>query len=142
MGESFAINDSGQLSSYGKTLWTDRNYQISILPTFLDGLSIGTMPYELQQGTSLVIGIDQGSTVYLAIHSSSNSNNLTNWLQRNDWSEIEDQEILYNGENGSEALNSIWFKELLAAQELNITFMPEPLTIAVFFKPGKENFKY
>ena len=100
------------------------------------------MPYELQQGTSLVIGIDQGSTVYLAIHSSSNSNNLTNWLQRNDWSEIEDQEILYNGENGSEALNSIWFKELLAAQELNITFMPEPLTIAVFFKPGKENFKY
>ena len=108
----------------------------------MDGLSIGTMPYVLQHGTNVVIDIDQGSTVYLAIHSTSNSNNLTNWLQRNDWSEIEDQEILYDGQNGSEALNSIWFKELLAAQELNITFMPEPLTVAAFFKPGKDNFKY
>ena len=108
----------------------------------MDGLSIGTMPYVLQHGTNVVIDIDQGSTVYLAIHSTSNSNNLTNWLQRHEWSEIVDQEILYHGENGSEALNSIWFKEVLAVQELNITFMPEPLTVAAFFKPGKDNFKY
>ena len=100
------------------------------------------MPYVLQHGMNLVIDIDQGSTVYLAIHSTSNSDNLTNCLQGNYWSEIEDQEILYNGENGSETLNSIWFKEVLAVQELNITFMPEPITIAVFFKPGKENSKY
>ena len=51
---------------------------------------------------SYLSNIDQDSTVYLAIHSTSNSDNLTNWLQGNDWSEIVDQEILYNGENGSE----------------------------------------
>ena len=139
LGESFTITDSGLISSSGTTLWIDKNYQTSSLPSFLDGLVIGTLSYELQPGIDLGIDIDQPSTVYLAIHSTSNSDNLTSWLQMNDWSQLQEQEIIYNGENGTEVLNSIWFKELLTSQNLNITFTSEPLTIAVFLKPGKDN---
>ena len=102
---------------------------------------IGTLSYELQPGIDLDIDIDQASTVYLAIHSTSNSDNLTTWLQMNEWSQLQEQEIIYDGENGTENLNSIWFKELLTSQNLNITFMSEPLTIAVLLKPGKPDSK-
>ena len=141
LDESFTISDSGLISSPGTTLWFDKDYETSSLPSFLDGLVIGTLSYELQPGIDLDIDIDQASTVYLAIHSTSNSDNLTTWLQMNEWSQLQEQKIIYDGENGTENLNSIWFKELLTSQNLNITFMSEPLTIAVFFKPGKPDSK-
>ena len=78
LDESFTISDSGLISSPGTTLWIDKDYQTSNLPSFLDGLVIGTLSYELQPGIDLGIDIDQASTVYLAIHSTSNSDNLTN----------------------------------------------------------------
>ena len=108
------------------------------LPPALDGLIVGLLPYEIQPYTNLVIDIDQGSTVYLAIHPKSNSDNLTDLLQTNKWSQIDGTEIVYKGENGPEVLDLIWFNELLTTQDLNFTGVSQALTIAIFIKPGKE----
>ena len=97
------------------------------------------MPYEILEDTKLRINIDKVSTIYLAIHSSSISDNQTIWLQSNDWTNIHDKEIVFDGENGTEYLTQIWFKEYLETQDLNITATPEPLIIAVFIKPGTKH---
>ena len=108
------------------------------LPQILDGLIVGSLPYEIQPDTNLVINIDQGSTVYVAIHPESNSDNLTDLLQMNNWYQIDGKDVIYNGENGSEALDQIWFNELLTTQDMNIIGMSRPITIAIFIKPGTE----
>ena len=97
------------------------------------------MPYEILEDTKLRINIDKVSTIYLAIHSSSISDNQTIWLQSNDWTNIHDKEIVFDGENGTEYLTQIWFKEYLETQDLNITATPEPSIIAVFIKPGTKH---
>ena len=94
------------------------------------------MPYEIPEDTKVRINIDKVLTIYLAIHSSSISDNQTIWLQTNDWTIINDKEIVFNGENGTEYLTQIWFKEFLDKQDLNITVESEPLIVAVFIKPG------
>ena len=94
------------------------------------------MPYEVLEDTNVRMNIDKVSTIYLAIHSSSISDNLTIWLQTNDWSNIHGKEIEFSGENETEYLTQIWFKEYLETQDLNITSESEPLTVAVFIKPG------
>ena len=99
------------------------------------------MPYEIPEDTKVTINIDKVSTIYLAIHSSSISDNQTIWLQTNDWTNIHDKEIIFNGENGTEYLTQIWFKEYLETQDLNITAESEPLIVAVFMKPGTKYYK-
>ena len=94
------------------------------------------MPYEIPEDTKVRINIDKVLTIYLAIHSSSISDNQTIWLQTNDWTIINDKEIVFNGENGTEYLTQIWFKEYLESQDLNITAEPEPLIVAFFIKSG------
>lgn len=94
------------------------------------------MPYEVLEDTNVRMNIDKVSTIYLAIHSSSISDNLTIWLQTNDWTNIHGKEIEFSGENGTEYLTQIWFKEYLETQSLNITAESEPLIVAVFMKPG------
>ena len=94
------------------------------------------MPYEIPEDTKVRINIDKVSTIYLAIHSSSISDNQTIWLQTNDWTIIHDKEIVFNGENGTEYLTQIWFKEYLERQYLNITAESEALIVAVFIKLG------
>ena len=138
-GSSHTVFDSGMLSSVGTPLWTNKNYKILRLPQILDGLIVGSLPYEIQPDTNLVINIDQGSTVYLAIHPKSNSDNLIHLLQTNNWSLLDGKDVIYHGQNGSEVLDQIWFNELLTAQNMNITGVSKALTIAIFIKPGKEH---
>ena len=97
------------------------------------------MPYEILEDTKLRINIDKVSTIYLAIHSRSISDNLTIWLQTNDWTIEKDKEIVFSGENGTEYLTQLWFKEYLETQDLNITFESENIIVAVFIKPGMKN---
>ena len=94
------------------------------------------MPYEILEDTNIRMNIDEVSTIYLAIHSSSTSNNLSIWLQTNDWTYINDKTIAFRGENGTEYLTQIWFKEYLETQDLDITAEPEPLNVAVFIETG------
>ena len=117
-------------------MWKDKGYTISSLPSILEESKLATMPYEILEDTNVRINIDKVSTIYLAIHSSSISDNLTIWLQTNDWTNIHNKKIAFNGENGTEYLTQIWFKEFLDKQDLNITVESEPLIVAVFIKPG------
>ena len=136
LGQPIKIVDSGVSASVGTKLWNDKNYKISSLPSILEGLTIALLPYEIESDTNVVIDIDQASTIYLAIHADSNSENTTDWLENNNWKKLEDRAVIYNGENGSEALEQIWFNEYLETTNLNTTFSSEPLTIAMFIKPG------
>ena len=96
------------------------------------------MHYETLEDTNVRMNIDKVSTIYLAIHSSSISDNLTIWLQTNDWTIIHNKKIAFDGENGTEYLTQIWFKEFLEKQDFNISVESEPLIAAVFIKPGRK----
>ena len=140
LGQPIKIVDSGVSASVGTKLWNDKNYKISSLPSILEGLTIALLPYEIESDTNVVIDIDQASIIYLAIHTDSNSENTTDWLENNNWKKLEERAVIYNGENGSEALEQIWFNEYLETTNLNTTFSSEPLTIAMFIKPGKNEY--
>ena len=143
LGQSIKIVDSGISASVGTNLWNDKNYKISRLPSLLEGLTIASLQYEIEPDTDIDIDIDQASTIYVAIHADSNSENTTDLLETNSWKKLEDKVVIYNGENGSETLDKIWFREYLEPESLNITFSSEPFTIAIFIKPGtiyKNNF--
>ena len=133
---SIDVVDSGILASVGSILWKDKGYTISSLPSILEESKLASMPYEILEDTNVRINIDKVSTIYLAIHSSSISDNLTFWLQTNDWTNMHNNKIAFNGENGTEYLTQIWFKEFLGIQDLNVTVESEPLVAAVFIKPG------
>ena len=49
-----------------------------------------------------------------------------------------DKEIELSGENGTEYLTQIWFKEYLETQDLNITFESENIIVAIFIQPGRK----
>ena len=124
------------IASAGSTMWKDKNYTILNLPSILDGLVLGHLPYRLQSDLNLVIDIDGKSTVYMAFHPSSYSDNLTVWLQINNWTEL-DGDITYSGENGTEILSHIWSKVLLSKDEISLSHELEVHTVAMFIKLGK-----
>ena len=130
------VIDSGILASVGSILWKDKGYTISSLPSILEESTLASMPYEILEDTNVRMNIDKVSAIYLAIHSSSISDNLTIWLQTNDWTNIHNKEIEFSGENGTEYLAQIWLKEYSETQDLNLTAEYEPLIVAVFIKPG------
>ena len=127
---------SRTLAAIGSTLWKDKNYTIVHLPTILEGLVIGIVPYRLQSTIDLAIDIDGKSTVYIAFHPGSYSNNITDWLQINNWQELESF-IVYRGENGLEMMSHIWSKEFLSKEKISLTSDLEMGTIAVFIESGK-----
>ena len=133
---SIEIVDTGKIASVGSTMWKDKNYTILNLPPILDGLVLGYLPYKLQPDLNLIIDIDGKSTVYMAFHSKSYSNNLTVWLQINGWTEL-DGDITYGGENGTGTLSHIWSKVLLSKDEISLTHELEVDTVAMFIKLGK-----
>ena len=133
--KSIEIVDNGTLSTIGSVLWVDKNYTIRYLPTILDGLAFGKLPYKLQTDVNLVIDIDQVSILYIAIHPDSYSENLTNWLQTDNWSEIKEY-IVYDVENGYEMLSHIWHKELVTTKEIKVSNGFDQITFAIFIKPG------
>ena len=135
--KSIEIVDNGTLSTIGSVLWTDKNYTIQRLPTILDGLAFGQLPYKLQTDVNLVIDIDQVSILYIAIHPDSYSENLTNWLKTDNWLETKGY-IVYDIENGYEMLSHIWHKELATKKEIKVSNGIDQITFAIFIKPGND----
>ena len=121
-------------------MWNDKNYKISRLPSILEGLTIASLPYEIELDSNIDIDVGQASTIYLAIHPDSSSENTTDWLETNNWKKLEDKAVNYNGENESETLDQIWFNEYLETTNWNTTVSSEPLTIAMFIKPGMKEY--
>lgn len=140
LGQSIKIVDSGISASIGTNLWNDKNYKILRLSPILKGLTIALLPYEIEPDINIVIDIGQASTIYFAIHPDSISENATDWLETNSWQKLENKKIIYSGENGTEGLDQIWFNEYLETTNLNTTFSSEPITIAMFIKPGKKEY--
>ena len=79
--------------------------------------------------------LDNCLTSFVTIHPDSYSDNLTNWLQTDNWFEIKEY-IVYDVENGYEMLSHIWHKELVTKKEINVSNGLDQITIAVFIKPG------
>ena len=119
----------------GSVLWRDKNYKVQRLPSIVEGSEFEALPYRLEPDVNLVIDVDQVTTVYVALHLESYSDNLTDWFHENDWSEVEEK-ITYDGKNTSETLDNIWSKEYLGKAVINITSQSAPLTMAIFIKPG------
>ena len=137
LGQSVSFVDSGILSSVGAALWKDKHYKASSLPPILDGSFVGSVPYEIPKESDIALDIETASTVFIALHHNAILDNLTNWLDTNDWHRIDDEEIIYSNENGTELLKEIWFKEIFKTQDLTFTVESEAITLAVFIKPGK-----
>ena len=106
------------------TVWLDRNYKFSNLPSYLEGTLLFQVPHKaIHQGTVTEILVHQPSTIYVA-HEETRSGGFHKTLPKTGWTLVTDNAQVGTGQT---FMKYIW-KKVVSNDSLTVLRLPATTT--------------